>query len=162
MSVPSNQTDNTKMPYWFNILIAIDQLGNAIADGNPDNTVSARVGFFASEYHKSKLKRYWKALEWTINFTFEPVQGREHCRRAWEAEQDETDTQGTYISRIILGIFVEVGCLFISIILWLAVLIYPPWRYKPGDRRYETWRQARESPTRQRTAKVSPPTTATG
>jgi len=44
MSTPSDQADYKKMPYAFNILIAIDQLGNAIADGNPDNTISARVG----------------------------------------------------------------------------------------------------------------------
>ncbi len=161
MSVPRDQIDNKKMPYGFNILVAIDQLGNAIADGNPDNTISARVGFFASDDHKSKLRPYWKALEWTINFTFEPVQGPGHCRRAWQAEGDETDTQGTYIARIILGIFVDVGCLFISPILWLAVLIYPPWRYKPGDRRYDTWREARQSSTRQHTAEAGPPTTAT-
>ena len=43
------------------VLVAIDQLGNAIAGGNPDSTISARVGFF-SEMAK-RGKSYWKGLE---------------------------------------------------------------------------------------------------
>jgi hypothetical protein len=150
MSTPGDQPDYTKMPYWFNVLVAIDQLGNAIADGNPDNTISARVGYFASDDYEGRIKPYWKALEQIIDFAIAPVQGPGHCRRAWQAEADETDTQGTYVARIILGIFVGVGCFFIGLILWLAVLIYPPWRYKPGARRYDTWRQLRQASARQR------------
>jgi len=155
MSTSSDLTDNRKMPYWFNILIGIDQLGNAIAHGNPDNTISARVGYFASEDHKSRLKFYWKALERTIDITFKPIQGPGHCRLAWQAEADETDSQGTYIARIILGIFVEAGCFFIAVFLWLAVLLFPSLRFKSGDRQYDTWRQARRSVILPRAAEIS-------
>ena len=156
MSASSNRPETKKMPYWFNVLVAIDQLGNAIADGNPDNTISARVGYFASDEHKSNIKAYWKAQERIIDFTFEPVQGPGHCRRAWLTEADETDTQGSYIARIILGVFVGAGCLVISIFIRLAVLISPRLRYKHGTLRYDSWRQSRKFAARQHVAQVEP------
>ena len=145
MLATSNQPIVEKMSYWLNVLVAIDQLGNAIANGNPDNTISGRVGFFASDLHESKLKSYWKTLERIIDFTFEPLQGPGHCYRAWQGELDETDTEVTYITRIILGIFVAVGCFIISLVLWLAITINPAWRYKPGKQCYDEWREARKS-----------------
>jgi hypothetical protein len=163
MLATSDQPDIEKMPYWLNVLIAIDQLGNAIAGGNPDNTISGRVGFFASDLHTSRIKGYWKALERTIDFTFEPLQGPKHCFGAWQGEQDETDTEVTYITRIILGIFVAVGCFFIGIALWLAILINPSWRYKAGESSYHSWRQARQSSADQHVpaAPVIPPVPST-
>src|SRR5512132_3657047 len=106
MLATSNQHEVEKMPYWLNVLIAIDQLGNAIAGGNPDNTISGRVGFFASADHASKINSYWKTLERIIDFTFEPLQGPGHCYRAWKGEADEADSDVTYFTRIILGFFV--------------------------------------------------------
>jgi hypothetical protein len=149
MLATTNQTEVKKMPYWLNVLIAIDQLGNTIAGGNPDNTISGRVGFFASDLHLSKIKSYWKALEQIIDFTFEPIQGPGHCFRAWQGEPDETDSEVTYITRIILGIFVAVGCFFISVGLRLAVLVNPAWRYRAGTQQYETWREARKVSTKE-------------
>jgi hypothetical protein len=32
------------MTYFWNVLIAIDQLGNAVLGGNPDETISSRMG----------------------------------------------------------------------------------------------------------------------
>jgi hypothetical protein len=163
MLATSNHPDIEKMPYWLNVLLAIDQLGNAIAGGNPDNTISGRVGFFASDDHKSKIKSYWKALERIIDLTFEPLQGTRHCYRAWQGEPEETDTEVTYITRIILGIFVTVGCFFIGIALWLAILINPSWRYKAREQSYHSWRQARQfSPDKRvSAAPVIPPVTST-
>ena len=31
-------------PWWLGVLIGIDQLGNAIAGGDPDETISSRIG----------------------------------------------------------------------------------------------------------------------
>jgi len=143
--------NDQKMPYWFNLLVAIDQLGNTIADGNPDNTISARVGYFASDEHKSRLKAYWKMLERIIDFTFEPIQGPGHCHNAWLAEADETDTQGTYIARIVLGIFVALGCIVISIFIRLAVLLNPHLRHAEEVVRYDSWRQSRRLSTHRMT-----------
>jgi len=156
MHTLDNQSGNNKMAYWLNILLAIDQLGNAIADGNPDNTISARVGYFASNEHESKIKPYWKALERIIDFTFEPIQGPGHCHNAWLAEADETDTQGTYIARIILGVFVAAGCVVISVFIRLAVLISPRLHYKSGVLNYAAWRQSRQLSVRRRIARVEP------
>ena len=154
MNATSDQPVVEKMPYWLNVLISIDQLGNAIAGGNPDNTISGRVGFFASDLHQSKIKPYWKALERIIDFTFAPLQGPGHCRRAWLGEQDETDNEVTYITRIILGIFVALGCLLIGLVLRLAILIHPAWGYHPGKPCYDEWRQARKSAPKNSAADV--------
>jgi hypothetical protein len=35
--------------YFFNLLISMDQLETAIAAGNPDNTISVRIGHFAHD-----------------------------------------------------------------------------------------------------------------
>jgi hypothetical protein len=149
------------MPYWLNVLIAIDQLGNALAGGNPDNTISGRVGFFASDLHKSKIKAYWKGLERIIDFTFAPLQGPGHCFNAWLGEQDETDTEATYLARVLLGIFVAAGCFLISLVLWTAVLIHPAWRYRAKEQNYAFWRQARKtSPQKSITAVSVGPVTA--
>jgi hypothetical protein len=129
MYTPDLQPQYTKLPYWLNVLVAIDQLGNAIADGNPDNTISARVGYFASNAHKSEIKVYWKTLEKIIDFGFKPIQGPGHCYSAWLAEADEIDSPGSYPIRIILGLFVAAGCLMISAFIRLAVFLNP----RPGS-----------------------------
>lgn len=156
MHTLDQQAGNRKMPYWLNVLLAIDQLGNAIAAGNPDNTISARVGYFASADHPSRIKAYWKTLERIIDFTFHPIQGAGHCRNAWLAEADETDTQGTYIARIILGIFVALGCAAISVFIRLAVLISPRLHYKSGILDYAAWRQSRQFDARRRISRMEP------
>jgi fatty acid desaturase len=143
MSMSFDRAGYKKMPWAFNVLIGIDQLGNAIADGNPDNTVSSRVGYFASSEHDTHIKLYWKALEWTINLTFTPIQGPGHCYRAWKAEGYDTDSKSTYIFRIILGLFAIAACVIIAPILWIAVFIVPAWRFKPKDRQYDDWREER-------------------
>ena len=156
MYAPATQTKTRKLPYWFNIFIAIDQLGNALAAGNPDNTISARVGYFASDHFESKLKRYWKTLERIIDATFEPIKGPRHCFPAWFAEADELDSQGSYAARIVLAALVGVGCLVIRLFLWLALLLHPQWRYQPGDLRYAFWRQARKFAAGRHAAQVEP------
>ena len=156
MTTINNHVGNKKMPYWFNILVAIDQLGNAIAAGNPDNTISARVGYFASNEHPSKIKQYWKALQGIIDFTFAPIQGPGHCYHAWQAEADETDTQGSYIARVILGVFVAAGCIIISVFIRLAVLINPRLHYRYGTLRYDSWRQSRKLAAHQRMSQLEP------
>lgn len=106
------------MKYFFNILVAIDQLGNAICGGNPDNTISARVGYF-SQVTTNWTKWYWKTFEKVINFTFWPVDGPDHCLQAFEADAKETfyDNNGDFF-RVLLSIIIVVFCIPISIILY--------------------------------------------
>ena len=120
----------TKPMSWpLAVLVAIDQLGNAIAGGNPDATVSARCYYFA-RLHDNMLKYYWRFLEWLINFAFYPIDGPQHCKQAHENEPDEEFYPGSDITRAILGIFVIIACIPLSIILRLAVIIVPGWKYK--------------------------------
>lgn len=67
----------------LNILIGIDQTGNAAFGGNPDETISSRVGKAAA-----KGKRRAIVLEATINLAFAVIVGqRDHC--AASIERDE-------------------------------------------------------------------------
>jgi len=118
------------MSWPLGVLIAIDQLGNAIAGGNPDATVSARCYYFA-QIQVNMFKYYWKLLELIINFAFSPIHGPQHCKRAHKDEPHEEFYPGSDITRAILGIFVLLVCIPLSILLRLAVLIIPGWRYKP-------------------------------
>jgi len=120
----------TKPMNWpLAVLIAIDQLGNAIAGGNPDATVSARCYYF-SKVKANMFKYYWALLEVIINFTFSPIQGPDHCKHAFADEPDEEFYPGSDLTRAILGILVIIVCLPLSILLYLAVIIVPKWRYK--------------------------------
>ncbi|MDH5183444.1 MAG: hypothetical protein OEX12_06085 [Gammaproteobacteria bacterium] len=112
------------------VLIAIDQLGNAIAGGNPDATVSARCYYFA-QIRPNMLKYYWRLLELIINFAFLPIDGPQHCQKALEDEPAEEFYPGSDLTRAILGILVIIVCIPLSIIHRIAVIIIPKWRYKP-------------------------------
>lgn len=46
--------------YVWNLLIALDQLGNAIFGGNPDSTISGRIG----RYLKFRPKSLVQAIPW--------------------------------------------------------------------------------------------------
>ena len=64
--------------YFWNLLIAIDQLANTILGGDPDETISSRSG-------KLQHKRSWaKALCWFLNKL-----DTKHCKKS--IEEDEGD-----------------------------------------------------------------------
>jgi hypothetical protein len=108
----------------FNVLVAFDQLGNAIAFGNPDRTVSARVGYF-SLTGPFYLKWYWRFLERVINLAFWPVDGRNHCRQAMCADPIKDFNLGNQLGWFLLSILVLVFCIVIGILLYL---VYPFYR----------------------------------
>lgn len=112
----------------WNVLIAIDQLGNAIAGGNPDITISARVGYFANKSQQRRFRFYWKFLETIIDFTFYPIDGPNHCLKALEKDE-EGHVHGSDFMRATLGVIAVVSCLFISIATWLAYAL----GYRPTD-----------------------------
>ena len=63
--------------YILNVLIALDQFGNALAAGDPDETISSRAG------KAQRAGRRWgcvlcKCLDW-----FE----RDHCAKSIEADE---------------------------------------------------------------------------
>ncbi len=110
------------------ILVAIDQLGNAIARGNPDATISARVGYFSAKAIRGKV--YWKVLEDIIDFAFFPIDGPRHCYQAWQSDKDEYFKLGSDLARIILSVFIVIACLIIAVVLRVLVLFIRPWRFK--------------------------------
>lgn len=66
--------------YGWNILISIDQLGNTITGGDPDETISSRSG-------KRQHEAWWaKALCWFLH-----ILDTDHCKDA--IEHDEGDDE---------------------------------------------------------------------
>lgn len=63
-----------------NILIALDQLANAIANGSPDETLSSRA-------HRARLagKPGWRRVAGVIDRLF--WWDKDHCRESWLAER---------------------------------------------------------------------------
>ena len=110
------------------VLVAIDQLGNAIAGGNPDSTISARVGFFSANARHGKA--YWRLLEAIIDFAFRPIDGPRHCYQAWQADRDERFQRGSDLTRIVLSAIIFIACPLIAIVLYVLVLLIPSWRYR--------------------------------
>ena len=109
------------------VMVGIDQLGNALTGGNPDSTVSARVGYFS--VNSLKARPFWKSLEAIINFAFKPADGPRHCYQAWQSDKDEHFRRGSKLLRAVLLVVVIVACLVITVILRILVFFIPPWRY---------------------------------
>lgn len=108
------------MSYLLRVLISIDQLGNTLAGGDPDATISARVGYHMLQPSPS---RYWRTLERVIDFTFEPVDGPGHCDAAYMADTEDRHSSGSDAARLLLGVFVIAGCAVIAPIVRLLVLV---------------------------------------
>ena len=60
--------------YFRNLFVAGNQLVNAVAWGNPDVTISARVGAMAQQT-KSPSLWYWLWMESVIDWCFFPIEG---------------------------------------------------------------------------------------
>lgn len=100
--------------YLLNILIAIDQLGNTLAGGHPDVTISARVGY---QCWKHEPGRYWRALRWVIDTTFKPIDGPGHCIEAYFSDVKGRHNSGSDAARLVLGVLVLAGCAVLAPII---------------------------------------------
>jgi len=110
---------------WINgVLVAVDQLGNAIAGGNPDATISARTGYFA-RVEETPFRPYWKLMERIIDFTFLPIDGPDHCYNAYLADKDEKNEEGSDLMRGLLGVIIIGVCIPLSVITRLYALVFP-------------------------------------
>jgi len=116
------------MSWLYGVLVGIDQLGNAAAWGNPDVTVSARVGHNAKKIEGS-TRYYWLLMEMIINFAFYPVDGPDHCYQTYLGDADELHKQGSDIARALLGLFIIVACVPISLITRIYILVFPGAHY---------------------------------
>tara|TARA_B110000967_G_scaffold184600_1_gene204174 strand:- start:253 stop:612 length:360 start_codon:yes stop_codon:yes gene_type:complete len=99
----------------YTVLIAIDQLGNALAGGYADSTISARVGYNAR--HSSPVrKNYWRLLEWVINYSFLPLDGPDHCYHAYLAGNNTYYRDGSDLMRVILSSLIFFNAMPIAIV----------------------------------------------
>lgn len=104
-------------------LIALDQLGNTIAGGSEDATISARIGYHVV----NKPNRYWEALRFLVDSLFEPLEGDNHCKRAYHKDMGETFKGATFFARVLL--FWGVLAFFVVFILpFWAVNLWTYWR----------------------------------
>lgn len=106
------------MGYFRPLFIGIDQLINAIAGGNPDNTISARIGYYATHGSENQ-KKFWKAMEWMTDKTFLPLEGPGHCHIAYHADAGEdfdADKKG-------IGVFM-LCILSLPFLILIALVLY--------------------------------------
>ena len=80
--------DIEKRPYLLELIVALGQLGNAIAGGFADQTVSGRIGWHAN-YGNHVL--YWLLPEIIVDWAFSPVDGQGHCISAIEIQAGVSD-----------------------------------------------------------------------
>mgnify|MGYP001026038592 FL=1 len=125
---PSGQDETMRpKPYqWlYTVLIAIDQLGNALSGGYADSTISARVGYNAR--HSNPLTRkYWCFLQWLINYCFYPLDGADHCYQAYLSGNKSHYRDGSDLMRVILSVLIVVNA--VPIILVTRMLAW--WQKK--------------------------------
>ena len=105
------------------MLVAIDQLGNALAGGDPDITISARVGFFANHSQNREFHYYWLFLERVIDFTFYPLDGPKHCLQSLCKDNEQGHEHGSDFVRGVLALIAITACIFISLLTWTAYLL---------------------------------------
>ena len=74
--------------YIWNILISIDQLGNTILGGSPDETISSRLGKWGALHRKDKNIKYYIAVIicWLLNLIDE-----NHCKKSIEEDEGDRD-----------------------------------------------------------------------
>lgn len=104
--------------YIGRLLISFDQLGNAIAGGNPDVTISARL-YYLSEVREVLIARWLMLL---VDFVFYPVDGVAHCEKAYINHEDEDIRRGSDVALIALCLITLPFLLPIYIVNLLLVL----------------------------------------
>ena len=75
----------SKVKKWFwNVLIGIDQLANAILGGDPDETISSRLGKVIAR--KSETNN----LAWLVCWVLDKIDP-DHCRKSIEADEGDDE-----------------------------------------------------------------------
>lgn len=98
----------------YELLILGDCFFNWLAGGRGDVTISARVGYRASQ--ESKYRHKWKKAEQAIDYAFEPIDGAGHCKQAYKVKPNDDYTDDSeYRAKAVL-LFVRVSCPIIRII----------------------------------------------
>ncbi|WP_417602506.1 hypothetical protein [Owenweeksia hongkongensis] len=108
------------MAYFRPLFIGIDQLINTIAGGDPDNTISSRIGYYA-EHGPENQKKMWKAFAWITDKTFWPLEGDDHCHIAYHADPGENfDADKNGVGVVVLFILTLPFLILIGVLLYLG------------------------------------------
>ena len=106
-------------------LVNIDKLGNTISGGNPNSTISARIGYFANDCIKRKFIYYWKFMEFLVDFEFSPIDGPRHCLNAYKMDPEQKHKNGSDLMRVVLGLIIIIGFIPTSILTRLIIIFFP-------------------------------------
>ncbi len=105
--------------YLGRVANGISQLGNALSGGNPDVSVSARIGSMNDK------NLFWKMCRGIVDFTFYPIDGYGHCAGAYSADKDEDYKvgQGWIPGLVIMTILMVAFCSVITPFTWFYQFI---------------------------------------
>lgn len=99
--------------HMYKIAVGFDQWACAIADGNIDSTISATAGRYMRE------DVFWWLMSIIIDWTFEPIDGDEHCYDAYIKDRNEEFEKGI---KPLMFIFTIAGCIVIAPITYIIKL----------------------------------------
>lgn len=108
--------------YFGNLMRSIDQTANAICAGDADTTISARIGYMANVGNPSHSK--WAIAENIVNWAFEPLDGTNHCARAYLSDSDERINKGPEWSLTLMLGIVVISCALIGPLLRASSFIW--------------------------------------
>jgi hypothetical protein len=86
LDLAAYQARHGRRPYWLALLIALDQLANAMLWGYVDETLSSRA--YRSAQLRTPAKRRWRLAERMINtlFWWDRQGALRHCQLAYYGE----------------------------------------------------------------------------
>lgn len=107
-------------------LLNIDRLGNALAGGSHQNSVSGRVGARVLRSDNP----FWQFMEKVINKTFEPIDGPNHCYDAFLFESSRIEAiehrRGNDVGLVVLSVLSVVICALLFPIIRIIALFRKP------------------------------------
>lgn len=104
--------------YLGNLSHALSQVGNSLCGGNANISISGQIGS-----NITRISKYWRFLKKMVDFTFFPLDGNNHCLKAWEKQNHEKHKRINFLGRVIMFIIVFFSCLVLNIIIWPAHLL---------------------------------------
>lgn len=72
--------------YCLNVLLGIDQLGNTIWGGSPDETISSRIGRLEVKYGGRDKFPWYRSWARFLNWALDKIE-HDHCKKAIEYDE---------------------------------------------------------------------------
>ena len=104
--------------YLGNNLNALSALGNTACGGKAGISISAKIG--EKNYNKKTVNSYWRFCQWIVDGTFYPVDGVQHCLKAYGLDdtKDYLFQKGSFWLLILMTIIVLTICSLLAPIFW--------------------------------------------